>query len=137
MAKGRNRGQQPRRAEGKVSEPPPRNYDDETPKFCLHYLRPGFDVHALDHDGQAALARTMQKLSSLTWKQLLQAGRHGAGFELIPAGQIGAPILARFGDVARFMVFRYSGQRPMGGYRVGDVYHILWIEREFGELYHH
>jgi hypothetical protein len=134
MAKGRK----PKRPAGKVSEPPPPpNYEDETPKFCLHYVQDGYDVQALSREQQAALAKTLQKLAALTWRQIGLAPRHGSGFEWIPADQIRPPVPARFQDVARFMIFRYSGLHPMGGYRINDVYHILWIERDFGELYQH
>ena len=51
--------------------------------------------------------------------------------------QIKAPIPQQFGDRDKFMVFRYHGKLPMGGVRVGDVYHVLWIEPEFNRLYDH
>jgi hypothetical protein len=34
-------------------------------------------------------------------------------------------------------MFRYDGRLPMGGIRVRDIYHVLWIEPEFGRLYDH
>jgi hypothetical protein len=115
----------------------PVNYDDETPKFCLHFLRGDFDVHALDAAGQAAFAKALRKLSESQWKQLIVAPRHGHGSERIPREQIKAPIPPRFQDQDKFLGFRYSGLHPMAGVRVDDVYHVLWIERQFGELYDH
>lgn len=35
------------------------------------------------------------------------------------------------------MVFRYSDRLPMAGVRVGDTFHVVWIERQYGELYDH
>jgi hypothetical protein len=84
----KNRGRQPPRPQGKVpksAEPLP-DFNHETPKFCLHYLCGGFDVHALEAAGQAALARTLQKLAASRWKDLITAPRHGQGAEHIPAG---------------------------------------------------
>jgi hypothetical protein len=63
--------------------------------------------------------------------------RHGQGAEFIRRTQIKAPIPARFQDRDRFMVFRYSGKRPMAGVRVDAVYHVLWIAPSFNELYSH
>jgi len=44
---------------------------------------------------------------------------------------------AQFQDQDKFMVFRYYGKLPMAGVWVADVYHVLWIEPEFGKLYDH
>ena len=138
-SKGKNRGTRPSAPSGKLRpEPsPPSDLNDETPKFCLNYLRPGFDVHALDSDAQAAFAKTLQKLASSKWKDLITAPRHGQGSELIHKNSIKAPIPGRFQDQEKFLTFRYKGKLPMSGVRVGDVYHILWIEPTFGQLYDH
>ncbi|HVB42483.1 MAG TPA: hypothetical protein VNF47_07205 [Streptosporangiaceae bacterium] len=134
----RDRGQRPQAPTGKLREPArPPGYDDETPKFCLHYLRSDFDVHALSAQGQSAFAKTLQKLSGLRWKQLITAPRHGVGTEFIPASQVKAPIPAPFRDRDRFLVFRYDGLLPMAGVRVEAVFHVLWIEPEFDRLYDH
>jgi len=134
----KNRGRRPAVPHGTLrNTPPPPSYNDETPKFCLHYLRADFDVHALDADGQGAFARTLQKLAGLRWTEIITAGRHGHGSEHIPAAQIKPPIPERFQDRERFMVLRYHGLLPMAGVRVDDVYHVLWIEPEFNRLYDH
>ena len=121
------RGQQVQRPE----------FNKATPKFCLNYLRSGFDVHALSHQRQAAFAKTLQKLAASTWQELTLAPRHGQGKEFIPVGKVKAPIPERFQDNERFTVFRYDGKLPMAGVRVDDVFHVLWIEPEFGRLYDH
>ena len=138
MAKPKNRGKRPQPAKGGFPEPAvPPDYDDVSPKFCLNFLRDGFDVQALDAQGQAAFAKTLQKLASSKWKDLITAPRHGQGTEHIPASQIKAPIPPQFEDQEKFMVFRYDGKLPMAGVRVRDVFHVLWIEPEYGRLYDH
>jgi hypothetical protein len=93
MAKKKDRGSRPPVPTGTLRDPAePRSYDGETPKFCLHYLRDGFDVHALDAQKQVAFAKTLQRLCGLTWRQIKLADRHGQGSELIEAGSIKAPI---------------------------------------------
>lgn len=136
--RGRGRANRPRVPGGKLREPPkPVNHDDETPKFCLHYLRAGFDVQAFNPEGQAAFAKTLQKLASSQWKNLITAPRHGQGSEFIPSGSIRAPIPTQFQDQEKFLIFRYNGKLPTAGIRVADVYHVLWIESTFGQLYDH
>jgi hypothetical protein len=134
----KNRGKRPQPSTGMVAEPAePPDYDNETPKFCLHFLREDFDVHALSATRQAAFAKALQKLACSRWKDLITAPRHGQGTEFIPARQIKATIPLKFADAGRFLVFRYEGKLPMAGVRVRDVFHVLWIEPEFGRLYDH
>lgn len=133
-----NRGPKPGRPSGRLPEaPPPRSYNDETPKFCLRYICPGFDVHALSDRRQAAFAKTLQKLASSKWSDLITAPHKGQGIEQIPLGQIKPSVPPRFEGQAKVMVFRYDGKLPMAGVRVNDVYHVLWIEPEFNMLYDH
>ncbi len=113
------------------------NADKQTPLFCFRHIVPGYDVAALDTAGRAAIAMTMQERASLTWLQIKQAPRHGAGTELIPADQIKAPIPEKFQDQKRFTVFRYNGLLPMVGVRLGATFHVLWIEAHFGQVYDH
>jgi len=35
------------------------------------------------------------------------------------------------------MAFRYMGKLPMLGVRVREVFHLLWVERQFGDVYDH
>jgi hypothetical protein len=117
-----------------VSQRPSTN--DEHPKFCLAFVNPEFDVKCLPTDQRADFASTLQVKGSLTWNQIAKAGRHKQGCEYLLAERFPIPP-PQFADREKFMVFRYSGLRPMAGARVGDVFYILWIEREFGELYDH
>ena len=137
MAK--DRGRQPAKSAAKLAQPtkPAIDYNAEHPKFCLHYLTPGFDVAGLDQQAQAAFACCLQKLACSCWKELVTAPRHGQGTEHIPRSQIKPAVPERFQDNDRFLAFRYSGKLPMAGVRVDDVFHILWIERWYGELYDH
>ena len=138
-----------RKGDGKRRRPPksskatfdtdePPDYDDSTPKFCLHHLQSGFQVSdLLDKDQQSDFALALEKRRSLTWHQLMTAPRLGLGYELMPAREIIPPIPPFFEDAGRFHVFRYCGKLPMAGVRVNDVFHIVWIEAKFGDLYDH
>jgi hypothetical protein len=134
------RGRKPDAAAGRLPQPPAArvDYNQETPKFCLHFIQSGFDVGALPTAArQAAFAKTLQKLAASKWKDLIVAHYKGQGIEMIPARQIKSALPARFQDQDKVMVFRYDGKLPMAGVRVDDVYHVLWIEPEFNMLYDH
>lgn len=114
------------------------DYNKRTPVFCLHHLQSGYDVDSLqDKGGQAQLALTLHKCAKMKWQDIGQSGRQQSGTEWIPAKQIRAPIPNKFQDQDKFMAFRYNGKLPMLGVRINDVFHILWIERSFGDVYDH
>lgn len=136
----RDRGRRPKAAGDGSPVRPPTTPDDHStghPKFCLRFLQRGFDVENLDRDQRAEFAVTLQQRASMTWSQLHQAARHGQGYELIPRQRLRAPVPAVFADRDKFHVFRYSGRLPMAGVRANDVFHIVWIEARFNELYDH
>lgn len=115
-----------------------RDYNQASPVFCLHHLQDEFDVRAIgDKDGQAQLALTMHKCAQMQWSQIHQSNRHASGTEWIPAEQIRAPIPPKFADEDKFMALRYNGRLPMVGIRINDVFHVLWVERRYGDVYAH
>ncbi len=73
----------------------------------------------------------------MRWIDIKQADRHALGTELLPIDKIRYRIPAPFEDHDRVMVFRYSGNLPMVGVRVREVFHVLWIEDAFGNVYDH
>jgi hypothetical protein len=113
------------------------NNEEEHPKFCLRYLQQEYGVKRLSKDKQAAFAQSLTEKGSLPWRMLKGAPKGGQGSELITADSIRAPIPPKFANHDKFMAFRYAGKLPMVGVRLADVYHILWIERTFGEVYDH
>ncbi len=113
------------------------NYDAEHPKFCLRYLQGDFDTKSLPPDKQSAMLTQMQSLANIPWKEIKTSNHKGLGTEFIPVGQIYPPVPRLFKDEERFMFFRYCGNLPMGGIRIRDIFHVLWIEKQFGEVYDH
>jgi hypothetical protein len=45
--------------------------------------------------------------------------------------------LVNYDDESPKFCLRFHGKLPMAGVRVADVYHVLWIEPQFGRLYGH
>jgi hypothetical protein len=115
----------------------PLDDNSTTPKFCLAHLVSGYNLDPLDKSAQAAFAIALQKRSSLTWGEIMRVDRHGLGYEFLSADKFKCAPPHRFEGTEKFMVFRYCGILPMAGVRIRDTFHVLWIERQFGELYDH
>ncbi len=128
------------RVKGRIGEPSPEkilNYDDCHPVFCLRYLQDGFDLEACDQRQQADFAKALRKRSQMTWRQIWAADRHGLGAEKISRDSIKAPIPSHITeDVGFFIALRFSGKAPMVGYRIKDIFHIVWLDANF-TLYKH
>ena len=56
---------------------------------------------------------------------------------MIRASAIKPSIPSKFDDADKFLAFRYHDKLPMVGPRIGDTFHILWIEANYGDVYDH
>jgi hypothetical protein len=113
------------------------NTDKLTPIFCLAHIVSGYCISNLDTEKRAAFALTLQQRCKMTWGEIKAANRLKAGTELMPVNQIKPSIPERFQDTDKFLVFRYHGLHPMLGVRINEVFHVLWIENIFGDVYDH
>lgn len=114
------------------------NYETKPPIFSLERVQSGtYCFSALDKENKAQFAEAIFKRRTLTWATIKNTDRHGLGFEKIPKKEIKAP-LPRFitDDLKDFIVFRFNGKKPMVGYRVNDIYYVLWFDHNF-TLYKH
>jgi hypothetical protein len=115
---------------------PTQNYDLLPPVFCLHHVSPAHCITTCDVDDRAAFATRIRLLSQLTWRQILNSPRHGVGCEKIRRDQIRAQVPTSITDDTTFLAFRFSGLKPMIGFRTQDVFHIVWFDRDM-DLYAH
>lgn len=113
------------------------NYDKEHPKFCFRYTQSGNCPDDLSKDQQIALVLTLHRLAQIDWATIKSSGRHALGTEFIPSDQINVSVPTKFDTEERFMFFRYHGLLPVGGVRIQDVFHILWVARDFKDVYGH
>ena len=118
-----------------VSEPKI-DYDQEKPVFCLRFVDPVYCITLCDKDDKAAFAEKIRQMSQMTWVQLRTAHRHGAGSEKISHDAIKRPIPTNVPEDATLLAFRFSGMKPMVGYRMQNLFHIIWFDRDF-TLYDH
>jgi hypothetical protein len=117
---------------------PPESVDGH-PVFCLRHIHADFDLKAsdLDKDAKASFAERLQTLASMTWHEIRRSPRHGLGTEKMKVGALNLTMPPAFEDADDVTVFRYKGKLPMVGVKSGDTFHIVAIERAFGELYDH
>jgi hypothetical protein len=82
------------------------------------------------------LPEKIRRMSRMTWLELRQADRHGMGSEKIERGAIKRPIPAHISEDVPLLAFRFSGKKPMVGYRMLGTFHIIWFDCKF-TLYDH
>lgn len=82
----------------------------------------------------------LQKLSELGWNGIRVSGKHQYGMEKIPVNQIKPKALPRIvtPDVEELDVFRAVGDnRPMVGLQQGKIFHVIFLEANFDDVYNH
>lgn len=119
-----------RRASDKI------DYNREKPTFCLRNVDAQYCITTCDQRDKAAFADKIRRLSCMTWNQIISADRHGMGFEKIPRESIRPSIPLHITEDTVIIAFRFSGMKPMVGYRSQSMFHIIWFDRDFN-LYDH
>lgn len=121
-----------------IRQPEPVNYDARPVLFSLERVQPGeFSFDQLDVADKAQFAEAIYRRRALTWADIKQTARHGLGFEKIAKTSIrtGLPVFVAE-DLDHFLAFRYNGLKAMVGYRIRDVFYVLWFDHKF-KLYDH
>jgi hypothetical protein len=134
----RIRKPKPRNKGDKVGAAQVINYDDLPPLFSLARIQNSdYCFTRLDQEHKAAFAEAVYRRRNCTWKQLKQAPRHGLGLEKIAKTSIRSGVPAFITpDQDHFLAFRYNGYAAMVGYRLKDVFYVLWFDHDFS-LYPH
>jgi hypothetical protein len=120
----------------KIKIPSERNEHLDYPVFCFRHLQ---TTPKDDHKFYSDFVVRLNKISCFSWTQINVNSRHGFGTEKIPVNQI-KPQLPRFvtPEVTHLVVFRANGDnRPFVGLRRGAIFHILFLEEQFGDIYNH
>ena len=119
--------------------PPTQNVDDQPPAFSFEKMQDGSgnSFNCCEDDDRLALAKRLFMLSRMPWKQIRHTSAKGLGSEQIPRSRIKRPIPKTVtDDVDSFSSLHYAGKRRFIGYRIGQVFHILWIDHTF-KVYDH
>ena len=111
--------------------------DNETPTFCFRYVDPDFCITCCGKDDIAQFAKHLRKFCQMTWRQIILADRHGLGREKIASSSLKRPIPNHLTDDVTFIALRFSGLKPMVGYRSGNTFHAIWFDRDMKGVYDH
>jgi hypothetical protein len=112
------------------------NNNKEHPVFCLKYIDPKCCISNCEKNDKAGFADQLRTLSKVDWETIRHAPRHGIGTEIIDRSSLKCNIPPVTDDV-KFIAFRYSGKKAMVGYRNNNIFHIIGVEKKFGDLYEH
>jgi len=107
----------------------PRSYMDEPPAFSFKHLQKSHCFSKCNAEEKRDFAESIYKRKELSWSQLVQGARHGLGSEKITQG-LKVEVPPEFSGV-QLIAFRFSGKKPMIGFRERDVFYVLWFDRDF------
>lgn len=80
----------------------------------------------------------LKKLSELGWKQIATSHRHSFGMEKIDRESVKPSIPPVVTPEVPLFAFRAAGNNlPFVGFRDDKIFHVLFIETSFGDIYDH
>ena len=111
----------------------------EYPLFCFQYLQDSSIKKCKDGEFLYNFLMRLKKLSEMGWKEIHVSPRHKYGVEKIPVSQIKPKLpLSITPDVTELTVFRAcTDNRPFLGFRTENVFHVVFIEAAFNDIYDH
>ena len=104
--------------------------------FCFRYL---LTVSKGDYKFYSEFVERLKKFDNLTWNQINISDRNGFGTEKMPIQQIKLQLPKSITpEITHLLVFRANGDnRPFLGLRNGIIFHIIFIEERFGDVYYY
>ena len=80
----------------------------------------------------------LKKYSDLGWKQMAIEKRHGYGWEFMPQERMKKQLPAAVTPEVQLMVLRSANDnRAMVGFREWNIFHVIFIEANFNDIYKH
>lgn len=109
------------------------------PTFSFKYLQKCSYDSCRDTNFFIDFLERLKKLSELDWNEINKSDRHSYGWEKIKIKNI-KKALPPFitDDVEYLLAFRANGNNlPFLGLREKNIFHIIFIETNFGDIYNH
>lgn len=101
------------------------------PKFSFEHLVKGYCIACCERDEKVALLDRLHEMSQQTWQKLVEAPRHGQGYEKIAKTSMKVAIPSCLTQDSNILSFRFSGKKPMVGFRRDEVFFVVWLDRDF------
>ncbi len=112
----------------------PVSYMDEPPAFSLKYIQKAYCISECEKEDRLAFLEAMLKRKETSWNTLSSCDYQGLGYEKIKHGlNVQVPKVAAGKAI---IAFRFSGKKPMVGFRERDIFYVLWLDRDFS-VYDH
>lgn len=81
--------------------------------------------------------KRLKQLCSLNWNEINTSSRHSFGYEKIPINSIIKEVCITK-EINFLFAFRATGDnRAFLGFRDGDVFQVVFVESNFGDIYEH
>lgn len=108
------------------------------PLFSFKYLQKvSFDGDVKTKFFQDFLLR-LKKYSDLGWKQMAVEKRHDYGWEYLSHDRMKHQLPTAVTPEVQLMVLRSSNdKRAMVGFREWNIFHVIFIEANFNDIYEH
>ena len=110
--------------------------DDQHPIFSFQFIDPDFSITKCQKDDKSNCITKISTLSKMTWQEINEAPRHGLGTEIIDRDCLKIKIPKHVTPDVHILAFRFSGEKPMLGYREFDVFHIIAFDDKFNAYKH-
>lgn len=112
---------------------------NDYPIFCFKYLQEVSVKNCSDPKFFYDFLFRLKKLSELGWNEINKSARHSFGTEKMPIKSLKPDLPAVItDDVDELTVFRANGNNlPFLGIRKSGLFHVIFIETNFGDIYNH
>lgn len=108
------------------------------PIFCFKYLQMKSIQDCSDPKYFFDYLSRLKKLSELGWEEIRKADRHSFGMEKISKESIKPDIPNFVTPEAILLAFRANGNNlPFVGVQCGKIFHVIFMESKFGDIYDH
>ena len=108
------------------------------PLFSFKYLQDTSIKDCKDYKFYRDYIFRLRKLSTLGWKEIQKSDRHSFGTEIISHDMIKPNLPKHITPEVTLYAMRANGNNlPFIGYREGKIFHVIFIETEFGDIYDH
>lgn len=99
--------------------------------FSLRYIQKNYCFSDCQANEKQALAESLFKRRDMTWLAIGKEPKHGLGYEKISKESLKVSVPSIVPEDASIIAFRFFGKAPMVGYKENNVFHILWLDRNY------
>lgn len=112
-------------------------FEHKHPIFCLRFQHHTYNINNCTQDEKVSLLEQMNRLSQLTWNDIINTQRHGLGSEKISVNSLKeSPPAFITADVKDLLSLRFQGKKPFLVYRDRFIAHVIFVDNKF-KVYGH